>query len=181
MRQGISTEAKSRPWRERIAVIAPAVVLTIAGLVVAYQFVKPAPPRHIVMATGPEHGVYAYYGRFYRDRLAEEGVDVTPIGTGPAGSAAMPKDGSSAHGERARRRIRPPIPSRGEPSSKSPSATSGSRAKPKATDMGMRSNAHRRDELTRAGWLGVVSRLSALAPMLLSLLRQNAPSGLRVP
>jgi hypothetical protein len=172
MRQGISTEAKSRPWRERIAVIAPAVVMTIAGLVVAYQF---------VMAAGPEHDVYAYYGRFYRDRLAEEGVDVTPIGTGPAGSAAMPKDGSSAHGERARRRIRPPIPSRGEPSSKSPSATSGSRAKPKATDMGMRSNAHRRDELTRAGWLGVVSRLSALAPMLLSLLRQNAPSGLRVP
>jgi TRAP transporter TAXI family solute receptor len=81
MRKGISAEARSRPWRERIAVGAPAVILTIAGLVVAYQFVKPAPPRHIIMATGPQHGAYAYYGRFYRDRLAEEGIEVSLLET----------------------------------------------------------------------------------------------------
>lgn len=76
-----STRDTPRPWRERIAVVGPAVILMIAGLVVAYQFVKPAPPRHIVMATGPQHGAYAYYGRFYRDRLAEEGIEITLLET----------------------------------------------------------------------------------------------------
>ncbi len=59
----------------------PAVAVTIAGLIVAYHFVKPAQPRHIVMATGSPQGAYAYYGRLYRDRLAEEGIDVTLIET----------------------------------------------------------------------------------------------------
>ncbi len=49
----------------------PAVAVTIAGLIVAYHFVKPAQPRHIVMATGSPQG----------DRLAEEGIDVTLIET----------------------------------------------------------------------------------------------------
>lgn len=41
-----------------------------AGLVLAYQFVEPAPPDRIVMATGPEGGVYEAYARRYRDLLA---------------------------------------------------------------------------------------------------------------
>jgi TRAP transporter TAXI family solute receptor len=52
-------------------------VIMVAGLVIAYQFIKPAPPRHIVFATGPEQGAYAYYGRLYGDRLQREGVSVT--------------------------------------------------------------------------------------------------------
>jgi len=66
-----SVDGASRPWRERIAVTGPAVAVTIAGLIVAYHFVKPAQPRHIVMATGSPQG----------DRLAEEGIDVTLIET----------------------------------------------------------------------------------------------------
>ena len=52
-------------------------VIMIAGLVIAYQFIQPAPPRHIVLATGPEQGTYAYYGRLYRDRLQRDGITVT--------------------------------------------------------------------------------------------------------
>jgi TRAP transporter TAXI family solute receptor len=56
-------------------------VIMVAGLVIAYQFIKPAPPRHIVLATGPEQGAYAYYGRLYRDRLQREGISVTTEST----------------------------------------------------------------------------------------------------
>lgn len=49
-------------------------VLVIAGLVLAYQFVEPAPPDRLVMATGPEGGVYEAYARNYRELLAERGV-----------------------------------------------------------------------------------------------------------
>src|SRR5690242_11064012 len=41
-----------RNWLERIGIFGPAVLLTIVAFVVAYHFVQPAPPRHIVMATG---------------------------------------------------------------------------------------------------------------------------------
>ena len=32
--------------------IGPAIIITILGFIVAYQFVDPAPPRHIRIATG---------------------------------------------------------------------------------------------------------------------------------
>ena len=67
----------SRTWKERLALFGPAVLITSVALVIAYQFVQPAPPRHIVLATGPEQGAYDYYGKIYRDRLRREGIDVT--------------------------------------------------------------------------------------------------------
>src|SRR5215510_12872264 len=52
-------------------------VFVVSDRAIAYQFIKPAPPRHIVFATGPEQGAYAYYGLLYRDRLQREGISVT--------------------------------------------------------------------------------------------------------
>ncbi|HTZ76977.1 MAG TPA: TAXI family TRAP transporter solute-binding subunit [Stellaceae bacterium] len=66
-----------RTWMERIGVFGPAILLTAAAFAIAYHFVQPAPPRHIVMATGSKDGVYYYYGRIYRDLLAKEGIEVT--------------------------------------------------------------------------------------------------------
>lgn len=53
-----------------------AALLVIAAFVVAYQFVEPAPPRHIVMASGPEGGAYRRYAEQYRAALAAEGIDL---------------------------------------------------------------------------------------------------------
>jgi TRAP transporter TAXI family solute receptor len=69
--------AASSTWRERLGVFGPATLITFAGLTIAYQFVQPAPPRHILFATGPEQGAYFYYGQLYRDRLAREGISVS--------------------------------------------------------------------------------------------------------
>jgi TRAP transporter TAXI family solute receptor len=75
-----------RIWMDRIVIFGPAILLTVAAFTLAYLFVKPAPPRHIVMATGSKDGAYYYYGRIYRDLMAQEGIDVTLVET--AGSTA---------------------------------------------------------------------------------------------
>jgi len=81
--------AGDRRWRfsriricvERIGVFGPAIVLTVAAFAIAYHFVQPAPPRHIVMAAGSKDGVYYYYGRIYRDLMAQHGIDLTLLAT----------------------------------------------------------------------------------------------------
>ena len=51
--------------------------LILAGFVVAYQFVDPAPPNRIVLATGSDGGAYQRYGEQYAEYLAREGIEVT--------------------------------------------------------------------------------------------------------
>ena len=51
-------------------------LLLVLGLAVAYQFVQPAPPLHLVMATGPEGGAYQRYGEIYREIFARNGIDL---------------------------------------------------------------------------------------------------------
>lgn len=48
-------------------------LVIVLAFVVAYQFVRPAPPRRIVMATGDPSGAYAAYAERYRRVLAREG------------------------------------------------------------------------------------------------------------
>jgi len=52
-----------------------AVILVVAGFVFAYQFVKPAPPKRIVLATGQEGGAYQIYGEQFAAYLATQGIE----------------------------------------------------------------------------------------------------------
>ena len=48
------------------------VIALIAALVWAVvHFLKPAPPRHIVMASGPPSGIYHHFAERYKEILAE--------------------------------------------------------------------------------------------------------------
>lgn len=51
-------------------------VLLAAGFLLAYQFVQPAPPDRLVMATGPEGGSYRRYGEVYREIFARNGIEL---------------------------------------------------------------------------------------------------------
>jgi TRAP-type uncharacterized transport system substrate-binding protein len=42
----------------RVYALAVLVLVLVVGIAVAYQFVQPAPPDRLVMATGPEGGAY---------------------------------------------------------------------------------------------------------------------------
>jgi TRAP transporter TAXI family solute receptor len=61
-------------WREQLSVVGPAAVLVVAAFVVALQWVKPAPPSRVVIATGRADGAYHRFAEQYRDRLAQEGI-----------------------------------------------------------------------------------------------------------
>ncbi len=61
----------------QIAIVAPALALVVAGFVVAYQFVGPAPPDRIVLATGPAEGAYHAFGKLYAERFRKEGIELS--------------------------------------------------------------------------------------------------------
>lgn len=66
----------NRSFKELIFTFAPAIVLIVAGFWVAAQFVSPAPPKHIIIATGMKNGAYYQFAEKYRDELAREGITV---------------------------------------------------------------------------------------------------------
>ncbi len=51
-----------------------AIVILALSFIVAYQFVGPAPPKRIVLATGEDGGAYQYYGEQFATYLAREGI-----------------------------------------------------------------------------------------------------------
>jgi TRAP transporter TAXI family solute receptor len=52
-----------------------AIVIIAAGLIFTWQFVGPAPPSRIVLATGAEGGAYRYYGEQFAAYLATQGIE----------------------------------------------------------------------------------------------------------
>ena len=55
--------------------LAVAAIATL-GFVIAYRFVEPAPPRHLVMATGSPTGAYHAYGQRFQQELARSGIEL---------------------------------------------------------------------------------------------------------
>jgi len=53
------------------------VLLVLAGFVLAYQFVEPAPPKVISLATGSSTGAYHAFGQAMQDILAAHDIELT--------------------------------------------------------------------------------------------------------
>jgi TRAP transporter TAXI family solute receptor len=62
--------------KELCRIYALPIILTIAGFIVAFQFVDPAPPREFAIATGSEEGAYFHSGTAYSDVLERDGITV---------------------------------------------------------------------------------------------------------
>jgi TRAP transporter TAXI family solute receptor len=63
-------------WKDYLRVLTPAISLALIGFIVAYQFVDPAPPKRIVLATGGADGAYYLYGQRYRAVLQRNGIEL---------------------------------------------------------------------------------------------------------
>lgn len=72
--------------RDQLKIWVLGIGLTIAGFVVAYQFVEPAPPKHIRIATGSLTGAYYSFGNLYKEVLKQQGITLEVRQT--AGSVA---------------------------------------------------------------------------------------------
>lgn len=55
--------------------------ILLVGFALAYQFVKPAPPKTVRMATGGENGGYHAFGLAMREQLGDQGIDLVLVNT----------------------------------------------------------------------------------------------------
>ncbi len=60
--------------RDLVAVVLPGVLVIALGFWVAWKYVRPAPPDHLVMVTGAASGAYQGFGERYKEILARHGV-----------------------------------------------------------------------------------------------------------
>lgn len=70
----MSKQRKPHKGKDHLNIFGPAVLLVLLGFILAYQFVKPAPPDHIRLATGQPDGAYYLFGQQYQKRLLEEKI-----------------------------------------------------------------------------------------------------------
>jgi len=52
----------------------PVVLLVVAAFALAFHFVKPAPPKSLVLAVSSDEGGFRFYARRYQEFLAQHGV-----------------------------------------------------------------------------------------------------------
>ncbi|MFN3737234.1 TAXI family TRAP transporter solute-binding subunit [Hydrogenophaga sp.] len=71
--------------REMLLSSSPFALLTVGVIALAYWWLDPAPPKTVVLATGPAQSAYETFGRRYAQALEREGIHVT----------LLPSDGSS--------------------------------------------------------------------------------------
>jgi TRAP transporter TAXI family solute receptor len=60
----------------RLMTFGTALLVTLIGFVIAWQFVNPAPPRSIVIATGSPDGAYYLFAQKYQEILARNGIEL---------------------------------------------------------------------------------------------------------
>ena len=84
---------RKRSSRESLYFYGAAVALSVLGFAVALHFVTPAPPRHVVMATGAVDGAYYQFGLRYQEALAREGITLeVRVTAGSADNVARLRD-----------------------------------------------------------------------------------------
>ncbi|HEX2198835.1 MAG TPA: TAXI family TRAP transporter solute-binding subunit, partial [Burkholderiales bacterium] len=62
--------------RDLAATAGPFLLVALGLLIAAYFVLDPAPPRRVVLATGPEGTAYAEFGKRYAAELARYGIEV---------------------------------------------------------------------------------------------------------
>ena len=62
--------------RDMAASFGPFALLTVLLLALAYWWLDPNPPKHVILATGPEQSAYAEFGKHYAEALKRYGITV---------------------------------------------------------------------------------------------------------
>ena len=74
--------------RDFAATAGPFALLALVLLTGAYLLLKPNPPRHVVLATGPEGSDFAEFGKRYAEELKRRGIEVKLVAS-PGSSANL--------------------------------------------------------------------------------------------
>jgi TRAP-type uncharacterized transport system substrate-binding protein len=83
-------------WRLVLTTATPFIALAALLIALAYWWLEPNPPRHLVMATGVPQGAYSEFGQRYAKLLAKHGIRVELRQTqGAAENLALLRDAGS--------------------------------------------------------------------------------------
>ena len=77
----MSNVTADRGVKEHLKFIGPGTIIMVLGFIIAYQFVAPAPPHQITIATGSPDGAYYKFGRAYSVILQKYGITMDVITT----------------------------------------------------------------------------------------------------
>ena len=72
---------KTRSLSDTLKVYGGALLLTAAAFFITYQFVQPAPPDNLTIATGRTDGAYYAYAQQFKKELAKEKIELTILET----------------------------------------------------------------------------------------------------
>ena len=92
---GAKVRASLLSLRDLLATAWPIVLVVAIGFAVAVQFIKPAPPKHVVMSTGSDSGAYYAFAKRYAEILARSGITLevrTSAGSGENLQRLLDKD-----------------------------------------------------------------------------------------
>ncbi len=64
----------SETWHDWLRIGVPGVLICVGAFAIAWHFVKPAPPSHVVIATGSKQGRYFAVAQRYADSFAANGI-----------------------------------------------------------------------------------------------------------
>lgn len=73
-RSKLRNRLKQASRRELLVLLTPMVVLAVAAFGLTLHFVKPAPPKHLVIASGGDEGGSRWFARRYAQELKKSGV-----------------------------------------------------------------------------------------------------------
>lgn len=77
----MSKERKPNNNKHSISIFGPAIVLVLIGFILTYQFVQPAPPNQIRIASGQKEGAYYLFAQQYQKRLQQEKIQLDVVNT----------------------------------------------------------------------------------------------------
>jgi len=61
-------------WRDLAATLGPVLLLSVAAILVALHFVRPAPPSHLTISSGPDGSRFQSVAESYQKILARSGI-----------------------------------------------------------------------------------------------------------
>lgn len=67
-------KSRKPSYKELLKLLIPAILLIILGFYAAYQFVSPAPPRHIIISAGQADDSYYDFAKKYQKALEKEDI-----------------------------------------------------------------------------------------------------------
>jgi len=69
------------PWREVLFVGVPVTLAVVIALWIAGRYIQPAPPKRVVLATGPDGSAYQVFAERYRKVFERNGVTLEALPT----------------------------------------------------------------------------------------------------